>query len=76
MGLVQAQRRPVCFSIETSQNKEYVQLNDKDAVLLIDIMRRKAIDLNALFGTVEWTPRMVDMILWATRDAADAHCLS
>ncbi len=58
------------------KNKEYVQLNEKDAVLLIDIMRRKAIDLNALFGTVEWTPRKVDMILWNTRDTPDARCSS
>jgi len=55
-----------------------VQLNEKDAVLLIDIMRRKATDLNALFGPDhEWTPRKIDMILWASpRDGTDARCLS
>jgi len=58
------------------KEKEDVQLNEKDAVLLIDIMRRKATDLNALFGPDKWTPRMIDMILWATRDGADARCLS
>lgn len=42
-------------------------LSEKDAVLLIQIMRRKASELNALFGTGEWTPRKIDMILWASR---------
>ena len=42
-------------------------LGDRDAVLLIQVMRRKASDLNALFGTDEWTPRKIDMILWALR---------
>lgn len=39
-----------------------------DAILLISIMRRKANELNALFGTDEWTPRKIDMILWALRE--------
>ena len=51
-------------------------LKEKDAVLLINLMRRKATDLNALFGTDEWTPRKIDMLLWATRNGADARCLS
>jgi hypothetical protein len=51
-------------------------LKEKDAVLLIDIMRRKAAQLNAMFGRDEWTPRKIDMILWATRDGTDARCLS
>jgi UDP-N-acetylmuramoylalanine--D-glutamate ligase len=42
-------------------------LREGDAVLLIQVMRRKAADLNALFGTDEWTPRKIDMILWASR---------
>jgi hypothetical protein len=42
-------------------------LREKDAVLLIDIMRRKASELNTLFGTDKWTPRKLDMILWAWR---------
>ncbi len=60
------------------KEKEDVQLNEKDAVLLIDIMRRKATELNAMFGPDhEWTPRKIDMILWASpRDEADARCLS
>lgn len=42
-------------------------LREGDAVLLIQVMRRKAGDLNALFGTDEWTPRKIAMVLWASR---------
>ncbi len=59
-----------------SKGKETVPLRKKDAALLIDIMRRKASELNALIGTDEWTPRKVDMILWASRDGADPGCLN
>ncbi len=37
---------------------------DDDAVLLVQIMRRKALQLNELFHTKEWTPRKIDKILW------------
>lgn len=40
-------------------------LKVKDGVLLIDILRRKASELNKTFGTNEWTPRKIDMVLWA-----------
>jgi hypothetical protein len=39
-------------------------LTDDDAVLLVEIMRRKVLQLNALFRTKEWTPRKIDKILW------------
>jgi YgiT-type zinc finger domain-containing protein len=42
-------------------------LTPEDVVLVIDIMRRKAQNLNTLFNTDEWTPRKIDMILWAHR---------
>ncbi len=42
-------------------------LTKENAVVLIEIMRRKAGELNELFATDEWTPRKVDMILWAAR---------
>jgi hypothetical protein len=42
-------------------------LREGDAVLLIQVMRRKAGELNALFGTDEWTPRKIDMILRVSR---------
>ncbi len=31
---------------------------------MISIMREKAQELNDIFGTHEWTPRKIDMILW------------
>jgi len=34
----------------------------------IDILRKKAAQLNELFHTDEWTPRKIDMILWTLRD--------
>lgn len=37
-----------------------------NGVLLIEIMRRKAFALNALFLTNGWTPRKIDMVLWAS----------
>jgi hypothetical protein len=48
-------------------------LTEGDAMLLIDIMRRKARELNELFDTDEWTPRKIDMILWAVRNE-DSCC--
>ena len=35
-----------------------------DGVLLIDIFRRKAADLNRIFNSLVWTPRKLDMVLW------------
>lgn len=43
-------------------------LTDSDALLLIAVMRRKARELNGMFGTDKWTPRKIDMILWASRE--------
>ena len=37
-----------------------------DGVVLVEIMRRKALALNKLFNTCAWTPRRVDKILWAS----------
>ncbi len=39
-------------------------LTVKDGVVLITIMRRKAVSLNAAFDVDFWTPRKVDMVLW------------
>lgn len=38
-------------------------LTEKDAVVLIGIMQRKAAELTREFGE-DWTPRMVDKVLW------------
>lgn len=39
------------------------------AVILIEIMRKKARDNNRLFATTTWTPRKIDMVLWACRES-------
>lgn len=40
-------------------------LKSQDGVLLIQIMRNKAAELNEKFNTNFWTPRKIDMVLWA-----------
>lgn len=40
-------------------------LTNKDGVILISIMREKAEELNQRFDTSYWTPRKIDMVLWA-----------
>ena len=37
----------------------------KDGVILIEIMKNKANELNTLFQTDKWTPRKIDKILWS-----------
>jgi hypothetical protein len=37
-----------------------------DGVVLIKIMRRKAAELRAAFGSDFWTPRKIDQVLWAS----------
>ena len=49
-------------SLILSMNSD--QLKIKDAVTLIKIMRKKAIELNTRFNTSFWNPRRIDMILW------------
>ena len=39
-------------------------LTVKEGVLLIEIMQRKAVDLNQRFETDEWTPRKIDKAMW------------
>lgn len=39
----------------------------KQAVMLIEIMREKAAELNEIFHTDYWTARKIDMILWSWR---------
>ena len=40
-------------------------LSLQDGIILIKIMKRKADELNNLFKTNYWTPRKIDIILWA-----------
>lgn len=42
-------------------------LSPTDGLILIQIMSRKARELNEHLDTDFWTPRKVDMVLWATR---------
>jgi hypothetical protein len=42
-------------------------LSLRDGVILTEIMRSKAAGLNAKFGTRFWTPRTLEMALWAYR---------
>ena len=46
-----------------------------DGVVLVEIMRRKAVWLNELFNTSEWTPRKVDKLLWASERLKRGCCL-
>jgi hypothetical protein len=43
-------------------------LTPRDGTVIIDILRRKAQALNALFGGTVWTPRKVDKVCWALRE--------
>lgn len=44
-----------------------------DGVVLVEIMRRKAVSLNELFNTSGWTPRKVDKVLWASERRPTHH---
>jgi hypothetical protein len=46
-------------------NSDNITLSD--GILLIYLMRHKAEELNHRFGTNDWSPRKIDMVLWATR---------
>lgn len=50
---------------EALYNMNPERLKIKDAIILIQIMREKATELNIRFHTDFWTPRKIDMILWS-----------
>ena len=54
------------------QRMNEVSLTTKDGIVLIQIMRRKAMQLNQLFRSTEWTPRKIDMILWTYGRQSDS----
>ena len=54
---------PVYDSILKNMNPEVLKI--KDGVILIEIMKGKADELNKKFNTNFWTPRKIDMVLWA-----------
>ena len=39
-------------------------LTNDDAMVPIEIFRKKAAQLNAYFHTEDWTPRKIDIVLW------------
>lgn len=41
-------------------------INAKKGMVLTEILRRKAYELNAKFNTTEWTPRKIDKVLWTS----------
>jgi hypothetical protein len=55
------------------QQMNEMSLTTKDGVVLINIMQRKATQLNTLFNSTEWTPRKIDMILWTYGRQSDLH---
>ena len=58
-----------------AQGMDPENLTIGDAVVLEDIYRRKARELNASFGGNYWTPRNIDMVLWTFREKKDcADC--
>jgi hypothetical protein len=42
-------------------------IKPNEGALLVNIMRDKAKELNAANNTALWTPRKIDMVLWAAR---------
>ena len=51
---------------EKIKNMNPDNLKLTDGVLLVEIMRRKAAELNNKFSSNTWTPRKVDMVLWVS----------
>ena len=47
------------------QNINPEGLKIRDGVVLVEIMKQKAAELNKKFHTSFWTPRKIDMVLWA-----------
>lgn len=47
-------------------NSNSVSLNE--GVMIIEILREKAKELNEIDITKKWTPRKIDMVLWGTRN--------
>ena len=54
--------------LEEVQRIKPESLTITDAVVLEDIYRRKAKELNDRFGGKNWTPRRIDMVLWTFRE--------
>jgi hypothetical protein len=58
------------------KGKHEITVSHLHAVLLIEVMRKKARDLNILFNSADWTPRKVDMVLWSNRGEMDERSIT
>lgn len=61
-----------CQIRDLSENSQVKKMNPEnltlnDGIILIHIMRQKANEINTIFNISFWTPRKIDMILWAVR---------
>lgn len=59
-------------AVDLNRMKE-TGLSITDGVMLIEIMRRKAAENSLKFRPTQWTPRMIDMVLW-TYGRSNASC--
>lgn len=59
--------------IDDLSNKEEIKaikperININDGIIIINIFKEKANELNEIDITQKWTPRKIDMVLWGTR---------
>ena len=58
---------PFLSDISQIRKMKTDNLTLRNGVMLINIMLKKAEENNVIFGTDFWTPRKIDMILWASR---------
>jgi hypothetical protein len=55
------------------QMKKPDSLNISNAATVVEILRQKAADNNDVFRSNSWTPRKVDMVLWAFRSRSSSR---
>jgi hypothetical protein len=68
--VVKALREVQSFGDDLKQELQRMKPEDlkgTDGIILISLMRQKAVELNGIFGTNDWTPRKIDKVLWASR---------
>ncbi len=59
---------PTLLELDSVSAMNPESLSASDGLVLIRIMKQKSLVLNESFGTDSWTPRKIDMVLWATRN--------
>ena len=60
---LQEVNHPVYNAALNSMNPEVVKI--KEGVIVVNILKEKASELNRRFKTDFWTPRKIDMVLWS-----------